>query len=204
MTPQERDLISDLFRRLRDSGSASRDQEADALIRRLCAAQPEAAYLLVQTTLVQEQALHAAQARIEELQQQVESQAARPVSGNSFLGAGLGGLFGSRRQAAAPPPPPPPQTGPWGAPAPAGGGFLQSALTTAAGVAGGALLFEGIQHLFGGSSAAAASPWSTPSMAPTEIVENTTINNYYGDQSSDSANDSFDTGADGGSFFDDV
>jgi hypothetical protein len=35
-----------------------------------------------------------------------------------------------------------------------GGGFLRTALTTAAGVAGGALLFEGIRNLMGGSPGA--------------------------------------------------
>jgi hypothetical protein len=43
-----------------------------------------------------------------------------------------------------------------------GGGFLQGALQTAAGVAGGALLFQGIKSLFGGEGAAStlgAGPW---------------------------------------------
>lgn len=39
-----------------------------------------------------------------------------------------------------------------------GGGFLSGALQTAAGVAGGALLFSGIQSMFGGHEAPAASP----------------------------------------------
>ncbi len=52
-------------------------------------------------------------------------------------------------------------------PAGGGGGFLRSALTTAAGVAGGALLFEGIRSMLGHnpgpfSTAAAASPLMTP------------------------------------------
>ena len=37
-----------------------------------------------------------------------------------------------------------------------GGGFLRSALATAAGVAGGALLFEGIRSMFGHSTQALA------------------------------------------------
>jgi len=36
---------------------------------------------------------------------------------------------------------------------PAGGGFMRSAMTTAAGVAGGMLLAEGIRNMLGGSSA---------------------------------------------------
>jgi len=52
--------------------------------------------------------------------------------------------------------------GPWGGQqqpqAPAGGGFLRGALTTAAGVAGGALLFDAVKGMMGGSSAANATP----------------------------------------------
>lgn len=51
--------------------------------------------------------------------------------------------------------------GPWGgqqAQAPAGGGFMRTALTTAAGVAGGALLFDAVKGMMGGSSAANATP----------------------------------------------
>ena len=54
------------------------------------------------------------------------------------------------------------------APQAAGGGFLRQALTTAAGVAGGALLFEGIRNMMGhnpgpfGASAANASPLMPP------------------------------------------
>ena len=227
MTPQERDLITDLFRRLREADSGPRDREADELIRRLSTEHAGAAYLLTQTVIVQDQALTTAQARIEELQRQLAA-TSRPAESGSFLG----GLFGGRRptpppQPAAQPPSgpwgapqsgpwtgqpqsgpwaggPPHQPGPWGAPQPAaGGGFLQSALTTAVGVAGGALLFEGVSHMFGGGSANAASFGS----ATPPIVENTTINNYYGDPSDDGDNDGatdFDTGSDSGSFFDDV
>jgi len=67
--------------------------------------------------------------------------------------------------------------------APAGGGFLQSALTTAAGVAGGALLFEGLSGLlfhrpgpFGPYMGAGygGSPWG----AGGGNVYETTVNNY--------------------------
>ena len=194
MTPQERDLITNLFQRLREAEPASKDREAEALIRQLIGENQGAPYLLVQTVIVQEQALRTAQARIEELQRQA---APRPADSGSFLGGGFGGLFGSRRPASAPPAPPAPP-GPWGAaPQAAGGGFLQSALATAAGVAGGALLFEGISHMFGGGNANAT---TFGSMTP-PVVENTTINNYYSDQSDSS---DYDSGSDGGSFFDDV
>ncbi|MFG1299524.1 DUF2076 domain-containing protein [Xanthobacter sp. V3C-3] len=56
-------------------------------------------------------------------------------------------------------PPPPPQGGPWGQQAQprggfGGGGFLQGALATAAGVAGGALLFDGIKSMMAGGGGA--------------------------------------------------
>jgi hypothetical protein len=40
--------------------------------------------------------------------------------------------------------------GPWGS-RPGGGGFLQSALTTAAGVAGGMVIANALSHAFGGN-----------------------------------------------------
>ena len=57
MQSQERDLISGLFGRLQQFEAQPRDGEAEALIREGIARQPGAPYLLVQTVLVQEQAL---------------------------------------------------------------------------------------------------------------------------------------------------
>jgi uncharacterized protein len=162
MQSQERELISGLFGRLQPFESQPRDGEAEALIKETVARQPAAPYLLVQTVLVQEQALKAAQERIAEL----EAKAGAAPAASGFLGSA-------------------PKIGPWGAPAapPAsgpstrsplqaavapqgggGGGFLRSAMATAAGVAGGALLFEGIRSLMGsnpgpfGQTASAAQP----------------------------------------------
>jgi uncharacterized protein len=67
MQAQERELIAGLFGRLQPFESQPRDPEAEALIRDLVARQSAAPYLLVQTVLVQEQALKAAQERIAEL-----------------------------------------------------------------------------------------------------------------------------------------
>ena len=79
---------------------------------------------------------------------------------------------------------PQPQAGPWGGQpqAPAGGGFLRGALTTAAGVAGGALLFDGIKGLMGGGAGG---------LGIGEGVHGAgeTINNYYGGDSSQTAAD---------------
>src|SRR5581483_11138853 len=79
----------------------------------------------------------------------------------------------------------------YGAPAPypttaamapsAGGGFLRSAVTTAAGVAGGALLFQGIEGLLGHHAGAFGPALGTGYGygGPTVVEENVT-NNYYG------------------------
>ena len=68
MTPQERQLIDDLFDRLSKLESAPRDPDAAAAIAEgLCKA-PNAVYALVQTVLVQDEALKRANSRIQELE----------------------------------------------------------------------------------------------------------------------------------------
>ncbi len=170
MTPEERNLITGLFDRLSKVNPGQKDQEAEQLIRQSTATQPDSPYLLVQTLLVQEHALNNAQVRI----QQLEKQAAQQSQGASTQGSGggfLSGLFGHHADPAPTPPPAgsiPPQQLPPSNPAytqsappypstvgmapSAGGGFLRSALTTAAGVAGGAVLFQGIENLLGHNS----------------------------------------------------
>jgi len=155
MQQQERDLIADLFGRLQQYENQPRDAEAERLIASYVTRQPASPYLLVQTALVQEEALKQARARIAELEGKASGQ-------GSFLGNAPrpAGPWGSAPTQA--PQPAPAPASPWGqAPqAAAGGGFLRSALTTAAGVAGGALLFEGIRNMFGHSTQAFASPLS--------------------------------------------
>src|SRR5260221_8150736 len=68
MQREERELIAGLFGRLKGFENQPRDPEAERLIGTLGSAQPAAGYLLVQTVLVQEQALKAAQERIVELE----------------------------------------------------------------------------------------------------------------------------------------
>ncbi|HEY4166916.1 MAG TPA: DUF2076 domain-containing protein [Reyranella sp.] len=156
MQQQERDLIADLFGRLQQYENQPRDAEAERLIASYIARQPASPYLLVQTALVQEEALKQARARIAELESKASSQASGQGSflGNAPRPAGPWGSAPAPQQQPAPPP-----ASPWGQ-ASAGGGFLRSALTTAAGVAGGALLFEGIRNMFGHSTQAFASPLS--------------------------------------------
>ena len=83
MQAQERELITGLFGRLQPFETQPRDGEAEALIKDFIARQPAAPYLLVQTVLVQEQALKAAQERIAEL----EAQAGAAPAASGFLGS---------------------------------------------------------------------------------------------------------------------
>jgi hypothetical protein len=169
MQSEERELITGLFGRLQPFESQPRDREAEALIKDLAGRQPAAPYLLVQTVLVQEQALKAAQERIAEL----EAKAGAAPAASGFLGSApkigpWGATGGAPAAPAAGRPAVPPTRSPLQAavaPQQGGGGsFLRSAMATAAGVAGGALLFEGIRNLMGsnpgpfGQAASAAQP----------------------------------------------
>jgi hypothetical protein len=165
MQQQERELITGLFGRLQPFETQPRDGEAEALIKDAVQRQPAAPYLLVQTVLVQEQALKAAQERIAEL----EAGAGAAPAASGFLGSAPKiGPWGAQPAAAAPRTSVPSTRSPLQAavaPQAGGGGFLRTAMATAAGVAGGALLFEGIRSLmgnnpgpFGPSQAAAAQP----------------------------------------------
>ncbi len=68
MTPQERQLIGELFDRLASLENGPRDPDAEAAIREGFRRAPNAAYSLVQTVLVQDEALKAANAHIQELE----------------------------------------------------------------------------------------------------------------------------------------
>jgi len=196
MTPDEQQLLNGLFDRIRAASTGPRDAEAENFINSAVHQNPGAPYVLAQTVLVQEQALAAANQKIIELQQQ-----AKPQAPASFLG-GLGqSLFGSSQPQQQPAPqqtnlrsgyapsypaPQPQQSsgpnssGPWGAAPAAGGGFLSGALHTAAGVAGGMLLAEGIRGLFsGGGHGGMMSGIAGPAFGA-GTTENVT-NNYYGD-----------------------
>src|SRR5882757_10245987 len=68
MTPQERQLIDDLFDRLTKLENAPRDPEALSAIMQGLRSAPNAVYALVQTALVQDEALKHAHERIQELE----------------------------------------------------------------------------------------------------------------------------------------
>jgi hypothetical protein len=212
MTPQEQQLLDDFLLRLAAASGVAKDPQADALIHQRLAGQPDALYLLVQRSLLQQHALDNAKAQITQLQAQVAAQ----QGGGSFLG-GQPSAWGAT------PPPIPPQAQPqpvapswkdrlFGSGAPpqpsAAPSFLASAATTAAGVAGGMFLFDGIENLLGGHHGGGGlfGGGGQPS-----VIENVTENNYYdnnaGDNNSrdvsdqDFASTDFDDSNDGG--FDD-
>ena len=77
MTPEERQLITGLFDRLKGAANAPRDPEAEALIIDAVRQQPYAAYVFAQTVIVQEEALKGAAARIQDLEVKLEAEAAK-------------------------------------------------------------------------------------------------------------------------------
>jgi hypothetical protein len=62
-----------------------------------------------------------------------------------------------------------------------GGGLLGNIAATAAGVAGGAFLFQGLEHLLGHHS---GNGFLGPQSALSSPQETTTVNNYYDSDSS--------------------
>jgi hypothetical protein len=154
MSPQERALLQEFLQRLVRIRGSEKDPHADALIAQAVAQQPDAAYLLVQRALLLEQALEAAKTEIAQLNDQVRGGGERGfLAGANRWGqteqpAQRASLSVSGRPipagpAGAPPAPAAPSSG-----APFGG-FLGQAAATAAGVAGGAFLFQGLESLLG-------------------------------------------------------
>jgi uncharacterized protein len=176
MTPAERALVTELFDRLATLENASRDPQAEGLIRDGMRRAPNAAYSLVQTMLLQDEALKQADARIQELESQPGSGAA-PSREPGFLDSMRDALLG-RPQAAEPRagsvpsvrPADAPRSSAWGAPQDfragdqamaaepmrPGGSFLGTAAATAAGVIGGSLLANSMRGMMGGHGRSAA------------------------------------------------
>jgi hypothetical protein len=156
MDRNDQQAIGNLFDKLAnvERQAPPRDAEAERFISDQIAQQPGAPYYMAQTIVVQEQALNAAQSRIEEL----EEQQARQSTGGGLL-SGLFGGSEARRSGSVP------RVGRTAPAAPeepfqerAGGGFLAGAAQTAMGVAGGVLLGNAIAGMFGESEAQAAEP----------------------------------------------
>jgi hypothetical protein len=184
MTPEERKLVTDLFDRLATLEDAPRDPEAERVIRDGLRQAPNAVYALVQTVLVQDEALKRADAHIREL----EGGAAEPPRDKSFLGGVRDTLLGRGSVPSVRPPEPPPSglspawrteappsapSSAWRAgaqpmaPAPApepaaaapgrsgASSFLGTAAAAATGMIGGSLLLSGIRGMMGGGAGGA-------------------------------------------------
>ncbi|OHV23603.1 DUF2076 domain-containing protein [Rhizobium sp. RMa-01] len=190
MSPEERQLLTALFDRVRTAAAQPRDRDAEALIDQATREQPSATYYLAQAVIVQEKGLEAAANHIKELEEHVRqleagaSEHRQAEQGGGFLSS----IFGNTQtQQPAPVPANPgpwgqsrayddsrgydrdgrqPQqqpTGPWSqqASAPsAGGSFLRGALGTAAGVAGGMLLANSLSGIFGNHMSSLG--WGSP------------------------------------------
>jgi hypothetical protein len=177
MTPQERQLVDDLFDRLSKLETAPRDPDAVAAISQGLRRAPNAVYALVQTTLLQDEALKRAHTRIQEL----EGGEPEQHQSGGFLDSMRDAIFGPTQSRGSVPNVRPPEVGsrpawntgqvmqqaqgpgqtnqgqygqPYGVPqAPLGGGggsFLGTAAAAAAGVVGGGLLMSSIRSMMGG------------------------------------------------------
>jgi uncharacterized protein len=107
MTPQERQMIDDLFDRLAKLESAPRDPDATASIVQGLRRAPNAVYPLVQTVLLQDEALKRANQRIQELE--AGSAPEQPQSGGGFLDSMRETIFGQSQAHGSVPNVPPPQ-----------------------------------------------------------------------------------------------
>ncbi len=94
MTPQERQLIDDLFDRLAKLENAPRDSEAMSAIMQGLRNAPNAVYALVQTALVQDEALKRAHDRIQELEAAAGQPQGAQQQGGGFLDSMRDAIFG--------------------------------------------------------------------------------------------------------------
>lgn len=213
MTPQEQQLLMQLTQRINQTQLQEKDEDAQNLLGRELGANPDALYIMSQTMLVQNMALEQLKSQVAQLQQQFQQARQQPAHTTSFLGR----LLGDRDQTQAPPPnqyqpqqvgwQPVPQAAPpqyqqappqyaqaqYAQPqyfaVPAGQpSFFRGAMQTAAGVAAGALAFEGVESLLHGGFGHYGG-WGGPAMGMgpgmgfgggfERPIEETVVNNYY-------------------------
>jgi len=98
MTPQERRMIDELFDRLASLENGPRDGDAVETINAGLDRAPNALYPLVQTVLVQDEALKRADARIRELEDELDITPEQPPQQKSFLDGMRDNLSGRREQ----------------------------------------------------------------------------------------------------------
>lgn len=212
MTPQERQLVDELFERLERLEGAPRDREAEQAIAEGLRYAPNALYPLVQTVLVQDEALKRADARIRELEEELDGPGKAPSGG--FLESMRDKLFGEREQPRGSVPSVRPEGAPIGAPsgfrtgaasapygapqqesAGPGGSFLGTAAAAAAGALGGAMMLQGIRSMFGdkqgafgafGSTAGSGgtTPWGGGGDVPGDLARQVRLDDIVGGRTS--------------------
>lgn len=154
MDSEEKNLITQFFARVGGGQGVTKslppiDPEANQLIAQELRRYPDAPYRITQLAVVQEEALVRANQRIQQLQAQLQQ-------ASTQRGGFFSNLFGGgQRSQQVPPRRPmgsvPPVGSPYAGYAPrSGSGFLGSALTTAAGVAGGMLAADALENMFSG------------------------------------------------------
>ncbi len=170
MTPQERQLVDELFERLASLEGQPRDRDAERAIADGLARAPHAIYPLVQTVLVQDEALRMAEERIRELGGEIEE----PQQERGFLDTVREAVLGPdpERRGSVPQvrrsvwnTQQQPMQQPMQQQQPMqpmqdygnnrGGSFLGTAAAAAAGVIGGSLLFNSLSSMMGGDKAQA-------------------------------------------------
>ena len=169
MSPQDTQLLENFLNQLIQARGLPKDPEADAMIQKAVAYQPDAAYLLVQRALLQQQALDNAKAEIANLQRQLQGgQQSGGSQGRGFLDPNAWGNSAGQRQptqaydsqAAGQGYPQQQYQQPslssrasnffrGGTSGGGMGGALGNIASTAAGVAAGAFLFQGLGNLLG-------------------------------------------------------
>ena len=154
MNAQEQEKLTNFLQQLAQAQVGAKDLDAEKLILEACSRQPDAHYLLIQRSLLLDQALQSAQAEVAKLRQELESpksnttsffdnnawgnspvQAAAPVSRNSTFSPAPASV----------------------ATAPPGSSFLNSGMlgtvaSTAVGVVAGSFLYHGIENMMGNHS----------------------------------------------------
>ncbi len=180
MTPQERKLVDELFERLQSLENTPRDPDATDAINQGLDKAPHALYPLVQSVLVQDEALKRADARIRELEAELGIDQPQRQPQGGFLDSMRDALLGKPEQRGSVPSvraganpnasgnawgpaynqgaPMQPQQQPqqygqpqYGQPMQQhGGSFLGTAAATVAGVVGGAMLMNSFKGMFGG------------------------------------------------------
>ncbi|MFM9968700.1 MAG: DUF2076 domain-containing protein [Burkholderiales bacterium] len=226
MTPQERELLTTFLQQMTQAQAGQKDPEAENLIRDAAARQPDALYLLTQRALGLDFAMQNAQAQIAQLQSELDQlrQPARPSfladanawgrsaqsatprpASNMVPNADLAPLapLGTNTlqrnapqgmqaaQTMQPAQAMRPAASSWG-----GAGILGTVAATAAGVAGGALLYQGISsmmHRNDQPQASASPPPEASHLASNDAAQYQSFDDTSDSMSSDSGGD-FDGG----------